>query len=585
MTSNKLTTKLEGFRKRNTVNPNYINKDIFRMFYTHDIYYIAYNNIKSNDGAETQGSDGTSLHGFSESWVDEFITSMRDESYSPRPSRTTYIPKKNSTKMRKLSFPNGKDKIIQECVRMILDCIYEPSFSDLSHGYRPNRSIHSAVAQIQTWESSTWLIEGDISACFDEVDHRMLESLLRERISDERFINLINKLLRAGCLDTDLKFCSSKFGAGQGSTCSPILANIYLDKLDKFMEDLIIRETKGEYRKQNPEYAKLRYQLKKAEASGNTELIKSTNKELEVISSIDLMDTNFRRVKYVRYADDFLVGVIGDKATAKRIKQEISNFLKITLKLRLNDNKTKITNAKHQEAHFLGFRITKFKPFLRILMDTEKLISKLKDNGMCDEHGYPKAMTKMQNVPIQDIIKYANQVLRGLLYGNQGCHNFYKAWRIQYIIQYSTAKTIARKFDISMKATFRKYGDRLTVNYRNQKDVDKQISLALFRSFKRNKDFLKSWIFKLKEHVVVKYDTRNPLAKNCYICDESHNRKMFHRKRKALLKTPHLHIIKEMLRINRRQICLCETCFTQVTNNELEYNQLSLFFKQLRKSY
>jgi len=261
MATTKLTTKLDGFRKRNSGNPNYINKDIYRMFYTRDIYYIAYNAIKSNDGAETSGSDGTSHHGFCEEWVDDLISSMRDESYHPKPSRTTYIPKKNG-KMRKLSFPNGKDKIIQECVRLILDCIYEPSFSDLSHGYRPNRSIHSAIAQIETWKSSTWLIEGDISACFDEVDHRVLESLLRERISDERFLRLINKLLRAGYLDTNLNFTGTNLGTEQGSICSPILANIYLDKFDKFMEDLIIRESRGEHRKQNPQYAKLRYQLK-----------------------------------------------------------------------------------------------------------------------------------------------------------------------------------------------------------------------------------------------------------------------------------------------------------------------------------
>ena len=483
MASTKLTTKLDGFRKRNSGNPNYINKDIYRMFYTRDIYYIAYNAIKSNDGAETTGSDGTSLHGFCEDWIDEFICSMRDESYLPNPSRTTYIPKQNG-KMRKLSFPNGKDKIIQECVRLILDCIYEPSFSDLSHGYRPNRSIHSAVAQIENWRSSTWLIEGDISACFDEVDHRVLESILRERISDERFLRLINKLLRAGYLDTDLNFNRNNFGVGQGSICSPILANVYLDTLDKFMEDLIIRETRGQYRKQNPEYAKLRYQSKIAEANGDIDLVKSISKKLKDISSVDLMDDNFTRVRYVRYADDFLIGVIGNKVLAQTIKQEISDFLKIKLKLRLSDDKTKITNAKHDEAHFLGFRITKFKSFIKILMDTNKIIRKLKDNGMCDEVGFPIAMTKMQNKPIQDIIKYANQVLRGLLYGNQGCHNFHKGWRIQYIIQYSTAKTIARKYGVSMKATFKKYGDSLNVTYINSKGLEKQISLAKFRSFK-----------------------------------------------------------------------------------------------------
>ena len=159
MESTKLWAKLDGFRRRNTENPNYINKDIYRMLFTRDIYYIAYNNIKSNHGAETTGSDNTSLHGFSEDWIDEFIASMRDESYHPSPSRTTYIPKQNGNgKMRKLSFPNGKDKIIQECVRLILDCIYEPSFSNLSHGYRPNRSIHSAVAQVETWKAISWLI-------------------------------------------------------------------------------------------------------------------------------------------------------------------------------------------------------------------------------------------------------------------------------------------------------------------------------------------------------------------------------------------------------------------------------------------
>ncbi len=194
MSHQKLLTKLEGFRSRNSINHCYINKDVYRLLYDRDFYYIAYNSIKSNDGAETAGSDGTSLHGFCEEWIDDLISSFRDESYQPQPSRITYIPKKNG-KMRKLSFPNGKDKLVQECIRIILECIYEPTFSNLSHGFRPNRSVHSALAQVETWRSTVWFIEGDISACFDEIDHRILESILRERIDDERFIRLINKLL------------------------------------------------------------------------------------------------------------------------------------------------------------------------------------------------------------------------------------------------------------------------------------------------------------------------------------------------------------------------------------------------------
>ena len=226
------TTRIEGFRIRNQNNSDYINKGIYSLFYQPEFYIIAYNNIKSNDGAETEGSDGTSLHGFSQTWIDDIINTMRDESYQPNPSRTTYIPKQDgSGKMRKLAFPNGIDKLIQECVRIILDCIYEPTFSNLSHGYRPNRSIHSAVAQIGTWKGTTWFVEGDIKACFDEVDHRVLKSILRERISDERFIRLINKLLKAGYFDTNLEFHKSTNGVNQGGLCKALHKPPYAKKV------------------------------------------------------------------------------------------------------------------------------------------------------------------------------------------------------------------------------------------------------------------------------------------------------------------------------------------------------------------
>ncbi|MGL4374384.1 MAG: reverse transcriptase domain-containing protein [Turicibacter sp.] len=575
-----LNMKIEGFRTRNRQNNCYINKDIYRLFYCHDFYIMAYNNIKSNDGAETKGSDGTSLHGFCEEWIDEIISSLRDESYQPNPSKTIYIPKKNG-KLRKLSFPNGKDKLIQEGIRIILESIYEPSFSNLSHGFRPKRSIHSAVAQIDTWRSTTWFLEGDISACFDEVDHRVLESILRERILDERFIRLINKLLKAGYLDTNLSFQNTKLGTGQGSICSPILANIYLDKLDRYMEKVIERDTLGNYRKQNPEYAKVRYALKKAIQNQEDASIKSLTKELKLLSSRDLMDSNFRRIRYVRYADDFLIGIIADKAYAEQLKSEIGNFLKEVLRLRLSDEKTKVTNATHDSAHFLGFHITKRKNRFVILMDTKQMIKKLHENGMCDTLGYPRAITKLLRLPIQDIIKYGNQVLRGLLHSQQGCHNFFEGWRIQYIIQYAIAKTIGRKHDMSMKATFKKFGNRLNYRYTNVKGIAQETYLAMYKSFRRNKEFFIDWLQKLKEPIEYIDNKKNPLSKKCYVCGDPQQTKMYHRRRKSLINQPYPHIIKEMIRINRRQICLCPTCFKQVENNQLEYNQIT----KLRKLY
>jgi len=575
MDKQQLSDKLEGYRSRNQKNHDYINKDLYRILYSRDIYYAAYNSIRTNDGAETAGSDGTSLHGFCEEWIDDIMSALKDESYQPKPSRTTYIPKKNG-KMRKLSFPNGKDKLVQECIRIILECIYEPSFSDLSHGFRPGRSIHSAIAQVETFRGVVWIIEGDISACFDEVDHRVLESILRERIDDERFIRLINKLLKARYLDTDFNFQNTDSGTGQGSVCSPILANVYLDKLDRYMEQVIERDCLGEYRKQNPEYIKARTKLKKAKASGVKSAVKSAVKELKSTTSVDVMDANFRRVRYVRYADDFIIGTISDKAYAIQLKAEISEFLGNVLRLRLNDDKTKITNAKHDKVQFLGFHISKhFSSSIRIEMDVDGIIRKLIQNRMCDEHGWPIGVTKLLPLPVDEIIKYGNQVLRGLLHSQQGCRNFHKGSRIQYIIHFSIAKTLARKFDISMKNVFSRFGYVLSFSFTNAKGKLKSTSFAFFKSFKRNQYFFSKWLTKIKESIVATYDVRNFLRRPCYICDGSHKRKMFHRRRKKFIMSPTPHIIKEMLRINRRQICLCSVCFELANNNLLELNQIT----------
>lgn len=574
MNPTRLTTKLEGFRNRNSANHCYVNKDIYRIFYSRELYYIAYNKIKSNDGAETRGSDGTSLHGFCEEWIDELISSLRDESYQPNPNKTVYIPKKNG-KMRKLSFPNGKDKLIQECVRMILECIYEPTFSNFSHGFRPLRSIDSVIAQISTWKGTTWFIEGDIKACFDEVDHNVLIDILQERVNDVRFINLIRKLLKAGYFDTNLSFNKSQQGAMQGSSCSPILANIYLDKLDRFMDDIIERDTKGNYRKQNPIYASLLYKLKKAKANQDDSSVKSLSKQLKGVPSTDVMDSTFRRVKYVRYADDFLIGIIANKAYAKQLKQDIKQFLEEVLHLRLSDEKTKITNASDGTISFLGYLIANQKSHLTIELNSKDMIQKLHQNGMCERNGYPIGVTSLLRDPIEEIITYGNQVLRGLLYSKQGCHNYYEGWRIQYIIQYSIAKTIARKYNISMKQVFKKYGDKLTYTYTNAKGIVKTIRLALFKSFKRNKYYFSEWLRKIKEPITQNYSTTNPLAKKCHVCGNPLNHKMFHRKRKKLLKSPYTHIEHYMLEINRRQICVCSECFDKLSHNQLEYNQIN----------
>lgn len=234
-------------------------------------------------------------------------------------------------------------------------------------------------------------------------------------------------------------------GTAQDSTCSPILANIFLDKLDRFIQDIIERDTMGNYRKRNSQYFKVRYQFKKAKTNKNYSQVKVLSKKLKSIKSVDVMDSNFRRIHYVRYADDFLLGTISDKSYAQHLKKEIYIFLREKLHLRLNLEKTKISNAHSNSIHFLGYIFTKPSKMINIYMDTGKMISRLKDNRMCNADGYPIGIASKLQLTPEDIVKYGNQVLRGLLNANHGCNNYYDGWRIQYIIQFSIAKTLARK--------------------------------------------------------------------------------------------------------------------------------------------
>ncbi len=588
MEQSKLMERLEGYRRRNNADHCYVNGDLYRLFFNRDLYIIAYNSVKSNDGAETSGADGTSLHGFCEEWIAELIASMRDETYQPQPNRTTMIPKSNG-KMRKLSFPNGKDKLVQEAVRIILECIYEPTFSNLSHGFRPKRSTQSAIAEVETWRGTIWFIEGDISACFDEIDHRTLETILRERISDERFIRLINKILKAGYFDMQHIYHGTKTGNAQGSCCSPILCNIYLDKLDSFMERIIEMDTTGDYRRQNPDYAKARYQYKKAVRNGNDlKTVKHLKYEMENLPSGDRYDPNFRKVKYVRYADDFLIGLIAPKSYAVDLKQKIKEFLKNELCLRLSDEKTKITHTANHDVAFLGYIIRKgtvkhskfqsnpFDPALRIYMNTEGILKKLRENGMCKDTGYPIGITRLLRESPEEIIKYGNQVLRGLLTQQRGCVNFYKGARIQYIVQFSIAKTLARKFDISIKKVFARYGRALMVNYQNAKGKACSVSLALYKSFSRQKDFFAKIKSAVKSFFFLPmYSLMDPLARVCYICGNPHfNVSMYHRKTKKKLDKPYSPIVTVMLAINRRQMPLCAHCFANVEADRFQLNQL-----------
>ncbi|MEO4835659.1 reverse transcriptase domain-containing protein, partial [Bacteroides uniformis] len=278
-----------------------------------------------------------------------------------------YIPKKNGKK-RPIGIPAFDDKLVQEVIKMVLEAIYEGHFEKCSHGFRPHRSCHTALASIsEGFDGTRWFIEGDIKGFFDNINHDIMIGILGERIKDERFLRLIRKFLKAGYLE-QWEFHGTYCGTPQGGVLSPILANIYLDKLDKYMVEYISSFNIGKARKRNPEYKrigsrkdkrvkKLKNERDRQKIAALRMEIKKLHREMQQHPATLDMDGNFKRMRYVRYADDFLIGVIGSKEDCLKAKEDIKNFLLDKLKLELSDEKTLITNG-HDRAKFLGYEVT-----------------------------------------------------------------------------------------------------------------------------------------------------------------------------------------------------------------------------------
>jgi group II intron reverse transcriptase/maturase len=332
-------------------------EDVYRMLYNPHLYMVAYGRLYRNKGALTPGMTEETVDGMTLEKIRLIIESIRHEQYRWTPVRRVYIPKRNGKK-RPLGMPTWSDKLVQEVMRLILEAYYEPQFSSRSHGFRPNRGCHTALTAIERpWIGTKWFIEGDIKGCFDNIDHTILLSIIAEKIHDNRFLRLVSYMLKAGYVE-DWKYNSTYSGTPQGGVISPILSNIYLDRLDKFVEsDLLPAYNRGKARKQNPEYKSVADAFRYAKAKGDTERIRQLTKLRRTLSSKMPEDPDYRRLKYIRYADDFLLGFAGPKAEAQEIKERLRQFLRDELKLELSDEKTLITHAQTDAARFLGYEL------------------------------------------------------------------------------------------------------------------------------------------------------------------------------------------------------------------------------------
>lgn len=442
---------------------------VYRLLYNPDLFLMAYGRIYRNAGTMTKGTTDETADGMALDKITGIIDALKHERYRWSPARRVLIPKKNGSK-RPLGVQSWSDKLVQEVIRLLLDAYLEPQFSPHSHGFRPDRGCHTALREIyHNWVGSVWFIEGDISKCFDALSHELLLTILRETIKDERFLRLISGLLRAGYLE-DWRWNQTYSGTPQGSIVSPILANLYLNKLDTFVEDVLIPQyTKGEKRKPNPAYEKLMHSANYQARKGRKEQAQALRKQAQQLPSINPSDPDYRRLRYVRYADDFLLGFIGPKEEAEEIKQQLRIFLQEELKLNLSEEKTLVTHAKTETARFLNYEVHTIQENAhRDQRDRRSLNGTIglrvpreviKNKCLSYKRHSRKVLHRTELINDSDftIVELYQAEYRGLVGYYRLAYNLHSLTELEGTMEISLTKTLASKYRISVPKVYKKY--------------------------------------------------------------------------------------------------------------------------------
>jgi len=566
---------------------------VYRQLFNRDLFLMAYGKIYRNKGAMTHGVTDETPDGMSLEKIDAIIEALRYERYQWLPARRTYIPKKNGKK-RPLGMPVWSDKLVQEVVRLILEAYYEPQFSSHSHGFRPERGCHTALREIvHNWVGTTWFIEGDISQCFDKLDHGLLLTTLEEDIHDGRFINLLRGLLEAGYLE-EWTFNQTLSGVPQGGIVSPLLANILLDKLDTYVETVLIPQySRGDKKRKNEEYSKLIEQSHYQRKRGNVELAEQLRSQAQRLPSVDPTDPDYRRLKYVRYADDFLLGFVGPRSEAEEIKQHLGAFLRDELKLELSEDKTLITHGRSEAARFLGYEVTvqhedtkrtKTRQGKRCRSVNGRIGLRVPRDvlvGKCDRYRKGgKAVHRAELLQESDftIIAIYQLEFRGIANYYRLAYNMHTLNRLKYVMECSLTKTLAHKFRVSVTKVYEKYGAELTVEGKKYKGL--QVSIP-----RQDKNPLVAtwggislaWDLKatLEEQPAKVYGNGHSelvqrlLADYCEYCGSSEDVEVHHvRAMKDLHQYPGREKpewVKRMIALRRKTMLLCRTCHEDVT--------------------
>lgn len=590
----------------------YTFKRLYRNLYNQEFYLKAYSKIYAKAGNMTEGTDGKTIDGMSIERIQNIIESIKNETYKPRPAKRTYIPKKNGSK-RPLGIPSIDDKIVQEIVRNILESIFENKFSNNSHGFRPNRSCHTALIQCkQTLVGTKWFVEGDIKGFFDNIDHQILINILRKHIKDEKFIRLIWKFLKAGYLE-DWKFHKTHSGTPQGGIISPILSNIYLNELDSMVEEYKENFDTGKGRKTNKGYMRFYkkiFSLKKQnqhdwhlispnEQERRKKTIQELYQTLNTLNRLEPMDTQFKRIKYVRYADDFIIGIIGSKKDAEKVKEDLTVFLKDRLNLELSQEKTLITHNS-KPARFLGYdikisnnqsaksnkewknktprRSVSGKCFL--YMPKEKWIKKLIEiNALRIVDGKrwkPQRRPHLLNLEDLEILSVYNSEIHGFYNYYKLAINVSSLHAFNHIMKFSMAKTFSNKYGITTSQVFKKYNKngKFTIQFETKKGLKERVYYD--KGFRKSTEINKGNSIDLDEKPnTFIYSSRSSLiqrllANKCEWCgaenvpiEVHHVRKIKDLKGKKLWE-------QIMIARKRKTMALCRECHVDLHTGKLD---------------
>ena len=559
-------------------------EDIYRQLFNRHLYLRADGRLSWNKGTMTPGSTAETVDAMSLEKLEAIIDALRHERYRWTPVRRTYIPKKSGTR-RALGLPTWSAKLWQEVIRSIPEAYYEPQFSRYSHGFRPGRGCHTALGEItKHWRGVKWDIEGDITQCFESLDHQVLLAILREQLHDNRLLRLIANLLKAGDLE-EWRFNATLSGVPQGGVVSPILSSLYLDRLDQFVETgLRPTHNRGDRRQNYPPYKALLKAAWAKRKQGDPQGAKALRHQAQHLPSRDPNDPGFRRLWYGRYAADWLLGVSGPRCEAQQIKRHLAEFLRDTLKLELSQEKTLITHARTHGARFLGYdivtrdadekrdhrrqRCINGAPGLKV----PRAVLRAKC-ARYRRYGKPRHLPARLQEPAYTVVTHYQAEYRGVVQDYLLAFKVHRLWALHRVMELSLAKTLADKYRTRVNQVFRRYQRTVRTPHGTHKVLEVSVSQDMARKPRvaRFGGIELRWQkhTHLNDHPVEVFNSRSEvgqrlLAQGCELCGATEHCQVHHVRKLADLHRPGRREkplwVRRMAARHRKTLVVCQPC-------------------------